>query len=281
MEVSRVITIHHFEFDQHFRTAGESHDFWELVYADREEILCGADGREIRLMPGEMLFHKPMEFHTLAANGKKAPTVLIVSFECKSPAMGFFAGRKLTPQKRDVRFLYALVDEAKRTFNIPFSDPESKKMELLPSPTLGGQQLIKNYLEILLIDLMRDLTETREGNDTFLQSGKYESKLVADIVRILEENVEGSLTVDELCRRIAYGRAWAFREFKKGTGEGIMAYYTRLKIDRAKQLLREGELSVRQIAELLCFDTPSYFSKTFKRLTGQTPSAYQKMKRKP
>ena len=42
VEVSRVITIHHFEFAKDFHTQGEAHDFWELVYADREEILCTA-----------------------------------------------------------------------------------------------------------------------------------------------------------------------------------------------------------------------------------------------
>jgi two-component system response regulator YesN len=75
---------------------------------------------------------------------------------------------------------------------------------------------------------------------------------------------------------VGYSRAYIFKEFKAATGKGVMAYYTALKVDRAKQLLREGELSVRQIAERLSFDTPNYFSKTFKRCTGQTPTAYQK-----
>ena len=56
-----------------------------------------------------------------------------------------------------------------------------------------------------------------------------------------------------------------------------MNYFTVLKIEKAKQLLRENELSVRQIADALAFDTPSYFSKTFKRVTGLTPSAYKKL----
>lgn len=280
VEVSRVITIHHFEFDKHFRTQGEAHDFWELVYADKEAIVCTADGREIPLLPGQLLFHKPNEFHTLAANGKKAPTVLIVSFECKSDAMRFFEGRKVSLDRSDARYLYAIVDVAKKTFDIPYSDPDLKKLVLLPTPTLGGQQLIKNYLEILLINIMRSLTETEMGNATFLKTGELENKLVQDILKILRENVQENLTIDDICRRISYGRAYAFREFKKETGQSIMAYFTKLKIDQAKQLLRENELSVRQIAEVLAFDTPSYFSKTFKRITGQTPSAYQKMNRK-
>lgn len=277
VEVSRVITIHHFEFDKDFHTQGEAHDFWELVYADREEILCSADGREIRLSPGEMLFHKPLEFHTLSANGKKAPTVLIVSFVCKSEAMHFLEERKLRLSPSDVRFLYAIVDVAKHTFDIPYSDPKTKKMELLPAPTLGGQQLIKNYLEILLINIMRSLVETQEGNGVFLTDVQMENPLVQEIKAILEEHLYEKLTVDEICRLISYGRAHAFREFKKGTGMSIMAYFNRMKMEKAKQLLREREMSVAAIADALSFASPGYFSKAFKQYTGQTPLSYQKM----
>ena len=275
--VSKVITIHYFEFDKNFRASEEAHDFWELVYADKESILCTADDQQIPLEEGEMLFHKPGVRHALFANGKKAPNVCIVSFECKSEAMRFFEDRKLRPDKSFVRFLYSIVEEGKRTFDIPFSSPECKKMPLLDSPTLGGEQLIKNYLELLLINLMRSLTETPRGNETFLREGEFDSKPVKDVIRLLQQHLEGALRVDEICAAVGYSRAYVFKEFKASTGKSVMAYYTALKIDRAKQLLREGELSVRQIAERLAFDTPNYFSKTFKRITGYTPLQYKKI----
>ena len=55
-----------------------------------------------------------------------------------------------------------------------------------------------------------------------------------------------------------------------------MQYYTLLKIDRAKQLLREGKYNVSQIAQQLCFDTPNYFTKVFRRVTGMTPLQYRR-----
>jgi two-component system response regulator YesN len=59
-----------------------------------------------------------------------------------------------------------------------------------------------------------------------------------------------------------------------------MEYYTDLKIKTAKKLLRENELSVKEIAEKLCFDTSNYFSKTFKKFTGSTPTDYKKKLKK-
>lgn len=274
--VSKVITIHYFEFDKNFRAQEEAHDFWELVYADKENIVCTADDVQIPLAEGEMLFHKPNVRHALFANGKKAPNVCILSFECKSEAMRFFEDKKLRPDKAFVRFLYSIVEEGKRTFDIPYSSPECKKMNLLPTPTLGGEQIIKNYLELLLIHLMRSLTETSGGNETFLAAGELHSKPVTEVLRLLNERVEGTLNVDEICRAVGYSRAYIFKEFKNTTGKSVMTYYTALKIKRAKQLLRERELPVHEIAERLGFDTANYFSKVFRAHTGQTPTAYQK-----
>ena len=276
INVSRIVTIHDFEFEKNFRTEGESHDFWEIVYAEKESLLCTADGKEIPIEQGELLFHKPGEFHTLAANGKNAPHVFIISFVCRSDAMAFFEGKKIRPEKGRLRCLYSILEEGKQTFDIPYSDPKLKKMRLLEHPLLGGEQLIKNYLEILLIGLLRDSTETESGNEIFLPHREYAVKPVSDVIAVLRDGVCSSLSVDDVCAATAYGRAYLFRIFKATTGKTIMEYYLALKIERAKQLLRENELSIREISAYLAFNEPNYFSKTFKRLTGLTPSAYKK-----
>ena len=58
-----------------------------------------------------------------------------------------------------------------------------------------------------------------------------------------------------------------------------MAYFVGLKIRKAKEMLRETDMSVSAISDALSFDTSNYFSKTFKKLTGYTPSTYRKMRR--
>lgn len=276
INVSKIVTIHYFEFEKNFKTKGETHDFWEIVYAEKESIICSADGVEIPLTQGEILFHKPSEFHTLAANGKTAPNVFILSFVCKSDAIRFFENKKFRLDAALARFIYFILEEGKKTFNIPYSDPNLKKMKLLSHPTLGGEQLIKNYLEIFLINLLRLQTETEHGNETFLPRKELSGKPVNDAIRVLQDGLYSALTIDEICAKTAYGRAYLFRVFKAKTGKTIMEYYLGLKIERAKQLLRENELSVKEIAETLAFNEPNYFTKTFKRITGLTPTAYKR-----
>ncbi len=276
ISVSRIVTIHYFEFDKSFCSRGESHDFWEIVFAEKEGMICTADERRILLHEGEILFHKPGEFHTHAADGKNAPNVFILSFVCKSESMSFFENKKLLLPQHLVKFIHLILEEGRRTFDIPYSSPDLKKMNLLKSPTLGGEQLIKNYLEILLINLLREQTETERGNSVFLAPEDLSARPVDDVVAILKENIYSELTIDDICARTNYSKSYLFRLFKAKTGKTIISYFTELKISRAKQLLRENELSVREIAERLAFAAPDYFTKTFKRITGMTPLAYKK-----
>ena len=275
--INKIVTIHYFEFHKQFCGPTEAHDFWELVYADKSSIYCQADGKEILLNEGELLFHKPNETHALRANGVTAPNVFVISFECKSEAVRFFENRKLRLPKAYLTFIYAIIKEGKKTFDLPYSDPLLKKMQLLQTPTLGGQQLIKNYLEILLVNLMREETEKADANAVFLPQGELEERLAEQIKSFLQDKVYERIDISDVCEAVHYNKSYVFKQFKRATGCSVMAYFLKLKIQTAKRLLRESDLSVAQIAEKLAFDTPNYFSKTFKKTTGYTPLQYRKM----
>ncbi len=272
--ISKIVTIHYFEFDKNFESEGETHDFWEMVYADKEEILCTAGEETVVLRPGEAIFHAPNEYHKLCANGRTAPNVFVVSFECRSEAMRFFEGRRMKIRKDQRQYIYGIVDEASHTFDIPVSDPKLKKMELLASPALGGEQMIKNSVEMLLISLMRSESDTTD-NVRFLREDEVGDSIAGQILSVMETHVTDGLSVDQICEGIAYSRPYIFKQFKKATGKTIVACYTRMKIDHAKRLIREGGHTLSEIAEILHFDSPNYFYKTFKRYVGVTPKAYR------
>lgn len=63
--------------------------------------------------------------------------------------------------------------------------------------------------------------------------------------------------------------------FKKETGETISEYTTRLRIETAKGLLKETDFKVLEIAEMVGYDNPHYFSRVFKKCSGMQPSKYR------
>ena len=278
--VSKIATIHYLELEKSFSNAGERHDFWELVYADKSSIVCTAEDKEIVLNEGEALFHKPNEFHRLSANSRNAPNVFVISFVCKNEAIHFFEDRKVKLNKQHLKFIYMIIEESKKTFDLPYSDPDLKKMPLQKRPALGGQQVIKNLLEILLISIMREETEKKDANATFLFKEDFDGYVAKKIIAFLNERIYSTVCMDELCEKLNYNKSYLFRQFKATTGRTIMSYFTELKIEGAKKALRETDSTVAQIATAFAFDTPNYFSKTFKKITGYTPLQYKKIHRK-
>ena len=152
-------------------------------------------------------------------------------------------------------------------------------MKLLDSPALGGQQLIKNYLELLLINLMRKETEQGRSEAVFLPREKFDEIISDRVIEYMKEHISEKLSVDDVCSILHYNKSYVFRRFKKTTGSSLMAYFTKMKIQKAKEMLRETDLSLSGISDALSFDDPNYFSKTFKKVTGYTPSTYRKMRR--
>lgn len=275
INISRIATAHYFEFESNFSFSGEAHDFWEMVYAVKNSVVCTADGKQLVLKEGDVLFHQPNEFHSLAADTKSAPDVFILCFDCKSEAISFFIGKHFTPDREGAGLLRMIIEEGRRTFEAT-NNPFIKKMPLAKNPPLGGLQMLKNLCEAFLISLLRKETGKEGATTHFLLKEDFEEHITNRIIAYLKANIHKSVSIDELAKTLSYTKSYLFRQFKKTTGDTIMAYFLKLKIDHAKKLLREGKMPVSEIAASLAFDTPNYFSKAFKKITGRTPTQYKR-----
>lgn len=79
----------------------------------------------------------------------------------------------------------------------------------------------------------------------------------------------------DLLRGTGYSYEHACRVFRRHGGLSPHVYIMRLRIERAKMLLRDGRTSVRAAAAAAGFDNPAHFSRVFRRHTGGTPTAYR------
>jgi transcriptional regulator GlxA family with amidase domain len=80
--------------------------------------------------------------------------------------------------------------------------------------------------------------------------------------------------VDELIREFDVSRTHFFRIFKEQTGQSPYKYHLQLKLRRAGEMLRDSDLTVKQIAMALGFRNPYHFSRLFRAKTGASPRAY-------
>lgn len=277
ISVSKLITVFYMELSKDFYYDGESHNFWEMVYIDKGEMLCTADKNQFTLKSGEVTFHKPNEYHNLSGDGKNAPNVSILTFECDSPAMKHFEGKILQLNAEEKRLLSLLMSEGLACFQL--EDPHNPLLQTLrvqPDAPFGGFQMIRNLLEIFLISLYRHRESlTKTSRQRVQIDGVAVSFEIKELLDILQAGVYGRLTVAGVAKAVGKSESAVkslFRSFYPG---GIMHYYNNLKIREAKKLIRENRHTLAQIAELLCYDSPQYFSKCFRDATNMSPSQYR------
>ena len=274
--VESIITLFYMEFSKNFAYDGERHDFWEMVYIDKGEMICTADKNRFVLKSGEMTFHKPNEFHNLSGDNSVSPNVSIITFECKSRAMRYFDGKIFKLDAEEKSLLSLLFSEGLACYRMADErDPLLQNMIRLENAPLGGSQAVKNLLEFFLIRLARRTDAvTKKMRRSYMIDGVDIPYNVKEIVDLLNENLYGRLTVSDIAERLGRSESAVKQSFSEYFGQGIIHYYNSMKIAEAKRLIREGRYNISQISDLLAFDNPQYFSKCFKKFTGRTPTEY-------
>ena len=128
--VDKIYSIHYFEYMSDFSFAGETHNFWEFLCVDKGEVEVTAGQVNHVLKKGEIIFHKPNEFHSLRANGRIAPNLVVISFACDSPAMEFFNEKILHISEQERNLLGIVIKEARQIFEGRLDDPYQEKLIL-------------------------------------------------------------------------------------------------------------------------------------------------------
>ena len=222
---------------------------------------------------GEIVFIKPNQPHYVES-GDKEPNLFIISFTCRSPSMQFFCDKKYELPEKFRYLLQNIMSEATETFNLPEFDPNLTELKLKDNPNLGGEQIIKNSLETLLIYLLRHAQKKDFSQEFFVSKIADSTELQDEIVRILKKRVYDKFRLEDLREELHYGTTQLCTFFRKKTGMTIYQTYLKLKIDEAKKLIRKN-FSFAEIADKLCFDSVSTFTFVFKKHVSMTPSEYR------
>lgn len=208
-------------------------------------------------------------------------TVIPQIFHC-SPT------KKLVCQKKETELLQALALEGKSNFSPKINPASPAALERRYNQPFGGEQLIGIYLEMLLISLMRQYTSSEEKKETPSENTKKDASasllktdsiLFNRITDYYEAHITEHIKVEHLCKEFGIGRSHLQRIFREQTGYGAIEYFCQMRISAAKRCIRENRMNLTDTAASLGYTSIYYFSKQFKKITGMSPSQYQKMVR--
>ncbi len=274
LHVDDIFAIHYTEYTRDFVLPGESHDFWKFQCVDKGEVEILADEESFLIKKGQIIFHGPNEFHTLKSTGKSGPNLMEMSFSCSSPGMRLFDKKVFTLCPHELTLLGLLMAEAHRCILTPMHDPGVTAMEVRSDSLFGSQQLVRLYLEQFLIQLYRRcfLGEADSLQDFF--PDETCSAMFQKILEYLEDNIRRCMSVDDICEDNLIEKSQLQKIFRDQQHCGVIDYFSRMKIDFAKDLIQENSMNISEISNYLGYSSIHYFSRQFKKITGMSPSEY-------
>ncbi|MBQ8588291.1 MAG: helix-turn-helix transcriptional regulator [Clostridia bacterium] len=269
VRVECICTAFETNYNTDFYFSGEFHPFWEFVYVLSDCIGVSGDSRIYRLNEGDIIFHKPMEFHRLWAVDDIKPRLFIMSFYIEGSLLKKLENGVFSLNDNQKHKIIELLDYLKKYTII---ENDNKQVTHFLNNWDHGciSQNVANRLEAFLLSFGED-----DGLNIKKEYSHEEIRTYKQIITILTENIDTWITLDELANRCNISKSQLKRVFAETSPTGIHRYFVRLKIAEAMKLLLSG-LSVVETAEALGFSSPNYFSTVFKRETGTTPLNYKR-----
>ncbi|GAA4714975.1 response regulator transcription factor [Brevibacillus fulvus] len=98
------------------------------------------------------------------------------------------------------------------------------------------------------------------------------------VLQYIRETPLCEVTLTEAAKRVHMNPSYLSQFFKQQLNKNFVEYVTELRIEEAKKLLASTSLRISEIADRLGYSDLAYFSNNFKRITGNTPSEYRKIR---
>lgn len=139
---------------------------------------------------------------------------------------------------------------------------------------LGFESVCQDFLEILVVRLMR-----RSNFTSTLTPTHHPSKGCTAVRRYIDGHFKENLNLDMLAQVAQVNKYHMVHAFSSEYGISPMNYLISRRIQESCYLLRSTNHSMSQIAQMLGFSSPSYFSQTFRKLEGVSPMEYRRSSR--
>ena len=107
-------------------------------------------------------------------------------------------------------------------------------------------------------------------------SGKEEERVIAGVIRYMQEHLEEEITLNVLAEKFHLSSAYISQLFKSEIGVNFLSYLTNIRMEQAKKLLVTTAASVAEISERSGYGDYRVFTKAFKKKEGMTPSQYRR-----
>lgn len=147
---------------------------------------------------------------------------------------------------------------------------------LQASQELGWKLMVKTLIMKQMILLLKEsIPHIVPSKSGYLVFDSYEKESITEnMLAFIQENYRNKITLENLTKNSYLSSVYLSKVFKESIGETPINYLIQVRINKAKELLAENILSMKEIAIEVGYTDYYYFSKLFKKNTGLSPRAY-------
>ena len=121
-----------------------------------------------------------------------------------------------------------------------------------------------------------DSRETEENDQSPEQGGVNRLSLMASMIQeYIQKNYMREISMSDGARAVNYSEPYFCKMFKQQFGQNFTSYVAEYRIGEAKKLLMQPNVNVKEVGERVGYPDSNYFTKVFKRMTGESPSEYR------
>jgi len=232
-------------------------DLWFVRSGEGEMRLAD---RTVALHPGVCFWMRPGHTYIGRQNPQNRLGVAFIHFDLKC------RGRRVSRVPAEVR----------EVMDLQYFDAATRHIvELIHTPGPGAAMRRLEAVELLRSLLIGWDAGTDKGAVSLSPAQAEYERRIRKITSELLENPGDAPPVAELARSAGYSPVHFARLFKKATGALPREFIIQVRIERAKQLLRESSLSIGEIADALGYSDVFFFSRQFKARAGLSPSGFR------
>ena len=254
LKFNQLCTFFYQECARDFYFRGEQHEAMELVYVDRGELHNLAGGTDILLQQQELLLIGRNVWHMQYAD--LPVNFLTVSFrtDAASPCAAL-AGRRFSLTEQQVALLRQML-------------AENNAAEY-------AHDSMESLLRLLLISLLRSEQTRHSEKPKALPATSHTEQRIGDhLIQTISARSGQKLSLQQLADSAHISTTYLHRIFRTQLGMTPGVYLAKVRIEESKLLLRDGALSMGEIAKQLGFSSQQQFSRQFRAVAGMTPSEY-------
>lgn len=249
-----------------------SHSELELLYVTDGRAELTVSNREYRLSRGDLLVINPFEPHRLTYTSqeieyghKRIKFALSIIDDQSDPYIKDVLGR-LESGRLKIKNLYRNGENGSYSMVSCFNQIYGPIEFLIPGWEFGMKAGMNGLLARIICD--DNLIENKDG------ANQSDNLFIMNVSAYIDEHMSEDISTDTAAAALGYSISYFCRLFRRLFRSSFIYYLNLIRINTARRRILEGDTNIMRIAMECGYNTPSYFSKEFKKYLGATPSQF-------